>query len=923
MPNRRLVTGVFATPDGTIVANRSLTWLRNPRVTVGQGGRVIVDEPFVVQTNGAGEMSRDMEPGNYLVMVRLSDVDRYFEVPIPEGEGPVDVALQVGQASIPITPDLVLQAEHFANLSRRYANEDEDVPVVDGEFSSRHWSLKAAYDRGLIEPLRDAAVAAAGEAEGFRNEAESFRNDAAASEAQAGAFRDQTAILADAAGWKSGTSLPALPDAEYPTGAYFLLRVGPGTQLWEANTAADDWEFVQWVGEVKFDTVQDFAAYTGPPLPDGTVVDTRVEKASYKVDSSLDNSQLVGATVKAKVLPGIPGGINVRAFGAKADNQTDDRAAFLAAFRAAGRIGSKVKVPKGQYYFDGPLVLNDANLGFHWRNLYIEFETTSSPFQDAGGGAGWAATRIRVNGTSAFEINLEAFGHERINFKNFCAVNTTGTPRTGLRAIDIVTDGSRNYNYPVGWFFENPSCQNFEAMFRFRGINMPAQNNRYIGLIEIDGLHVWQTDYSIDVDGMYLNFFRGRNWRCHSSGKIRLNAQSGGHFFLYGVHHESARPSRFEIHASALNSFFSLMDFDGETNGDNTVITSAPYPDSFVTVLGGGQLLNQHEFIFTGFVRLPSFGELPPTVPAGIALSNYTQTPLRIIPKGCTIRTPDTVRIVAPPASGNSSARHFRFFVPLDRIKGRAGERFVAWPTTGRRGTGSAQPRFRRAKQFPGVEAVTAITNNNTFAGQQTGPIFSCAHVMDVVRNSTRPWNNPLPITIDGSATNHFLSPELANGPHLCVYGLSLGEDTLNVFAPPAPRNPGESWIVSPGLLSFGEDNLMASDYFYPSNYAQTFEQECPATDQIDIRVSGTDVTDIDDGISGTIKVVLDDGLSGAGEWRFVIRSDGRQITEVYNSTVADVTMSAPDVSIFDLVNIRVENDTAGPVSARALLRFD
>lgn len=90
------------------------------------------------------------------------------------------------------------QAEAARDLARLYATEDEDVPVVPGEFSSRHWSLKAEADRvqtGLDRVATGQDRVATGQ-DAAATEQDAI--DTAADRVQTGQDRTQTGLDAQA-----------------------------------------------------------------------------------------------------------------------------------------------------------------------------------------------------------------------------------------------------------------------------------------------------------------------------------------------------------------------------------------------------------------------------------------------------------------------------------------------------------------------------------------------------------------------------------------------------------------------------------------------------------------------------------------------------------------------------------------------------
>lgn len=161
----RSVIGVFRTPTGVVFPNKTLTWFRAQRKTTSQAGSVIVDQPFLVTTDASGTISTNVLPGDYLVLVPLKDQDRYFQVGIPEGSEPFDVADGIETTAPPVTPEVVLLARAARDEARRWASENEDVVVEGEEFSAKHYSLKAGSFASAAEESETKARLWAEEAE--------------------------------------------------------------------------------------------------------------------------------------------------------------------------------------------------------------------------------------------------------------------------------------------------------------------------------------------------------------------------------------------------------------------------------------------------------------------------------------------------------------------------------------------------------------------------------------------------------------------------------------------------------------------------------------------------------------------------------------------------------------------------------------
>lgn len=156
----RSVIGVFRTPAGVVFPNKTLTWVRARRKTTSQAGLVVVDEPFFVTTNGEGAISADVMPGNYLVLVRLSDQDRYFHVGIPEGGDPFDIADGVDTEAPPITPSEVLVAQQARDdaESSAIAADEARIAAEAAALSLAIYTVRNAANAAKIAALEDGKI---------------------------------------------------------------------------------------------------------------------------------------------------------------------------------------------------------------------------------------------------------------------------------------------------------------------------------------------------------------------------------------------------------------------------------------------------------------------------------------------------------------------------------------------------------------------------------------------------------------------------------------------------------------------------------------------------------------------------------------------------------------------------------------------
>lgn len=139
----RQITGVLRTPEGSAFPNKTLTWFRARRVVQAQGSSVVLDEPFFVVTDAAGAIDHDVMAGNYHVLVRLKDTDRYFRVSVPDQAGPFNIADLVDAPEV--TPEIITQVQALLIEARAWAVNPEDVPVETGpdQFSALHHARKA------------------------------------------------------------------------------------------------------------------------------------------------------------------------------------------------------------------------------------------------------------------------------------------------------------------------------------------------------------------------------------------------------------------------------------------------------------------------------------------------------------------------------------------------------------------------------------------------------------------------------------------------------------------------------------------------------------------------------------------------------------------------------------------------------------
>lgn len=167
---KRQVRGIFVTPAGDPVTNKTLTFFRSRRVVTPAGSSTVVDEPFFATTDGTGLLDKEMFAGNYLVLVKLSDVDRYFNLAVPDEAGPHNPADLVDTG--PVDDSILTQVQQLVLKARAWAENPEDVEVdptnYPDEYSALHWAAKSLEGATLSA---DAATDSANSATAAANSA--------------------------------------------------------------------------------------------------------------------------------------------------------------------------------------------------------------------------------------------------------------------------------------------------------------------------------------------------------------------------------------------------------------------------------------------------------------------------------------------------------------------------------------------------------------------------------------------------------------------------------------------------------------------------------------------------------------------------------------------------------------------------------
>lgn len=317
----RRITGTMLAPDGQPITNRTLTWYRANRRTLAQGSSVIVDEVFRTATNALGEVDVSVVPGAYLVMVRLADQDRYFEVGVPEGTGPLLMQDLIDTAAPVLTPPLLIEAQD----------------------------------------ARDAAILAKGQAETARDKAQQWAESATAPGGPSTKSAKTWAGEAAASAGAAATAAAQLPKstldatrAPLPTDDE-TQGYAPGSRwLWQGQ----EWVLVDAAaGAAAWDEATRYDVASLPALlvarrnyPHGSIITTRAEGYSYQVVDT-DHDLTTAGGVKLRVV-GFP--VYPEMFGARPNDPSFD---CTPAIQAAMNRSRLVYFRDADYYCAGRLFL--------------------------------------------------------------------------------------------------------------------------------------------------------------------------------------------------------------------------------------------------------------------------------------------------------------------------------------------------------------------------------------------------------------------------------------------------------------------------------------------------------------------------------------------------------------------------------------
>jgi hypothetical protein len=112
-----LVTGTVYTPDGQLARRVKITIGRDPENVVAQNGGTVVPSAIYVRADGSGAVSFDILPGNYVAVFEEAANQRWTATLSVPDEDAADLGDLVNVAQIPMTPELVLQAQGARDMA--------------------------------------------------------------------------------------------------------------------------------------------------------------------------------------------------------------------------------------------------------------------------------------------------------------------------------------------------------------------------------------------------------------------------------------------------------------------------------------------------------------------------------------------------------------------------------------------------------------------------------------------------------------------------------------------------------------------------------------------------------------------------------------------------------------------------------------
>lgn len=442
-------------------------------------------------------------------------------------------------------------------------------------------------------------------------------------------------------------------------------------------------------------------------------------------------------------------------------------------------LNRAISVPARIYEFSRPVIVPDD-----WSGIWINGEAQgSASLTDCIG------SRFRFPNCDGLRVYWKTAVHEQFQVQNITFENSdndgaavpTYDKSNSPHAIKHIIDSGRtfpgNYNYPQMIMYKNLSVAGFSrglSYTRAAGYNDPAS---FFGTHIIDGIHTYQTDYFFRADATYFNLWAARNIRAHVGGWLDING-AGGLWHFEDVHAEAAA-TRILISQFSLENEFHFLGQGGEYNGTPISFTNsngtinAGGTDGFIK-LGAGTHTRTYKVYLYGQQRVPGNFELPPEFGRFIELWNYG-TPIEILPNGCIIHTPETIKVTPDVWTSAADPAKVRTFKVPYSVYGGAGTnrtactQAIAGKPTGTNAGVTAQVTGR----YPWIEAVPTEANffGNSIprspAVTGTDQMFVMSYVGQMESGLSK-FSSPADINISGTQTLVFGDAHIADTGLYC-----------------------------------------------------------------------------------------------------------------------------------------------------------